>query len=139
MIDLIDDQLLGSMLRGSRSPLPNVSIYATGYFYVRLCQAVFGSSAARGVLSAPFASLPGELHVRAMRSLLELPEEIGLVTLRELAPVIGQLRVRHDLNVLDMEVLAAAASLEADVYLSAPSPRLEDSLRREGRSVQILA
>jgi len=74
-----------------------------------------------------------------MRSLLELPEEIGLVSLRELAPLIGRLRARHDLNILGMEVLAAAVHLPVAVYLSAPSPRLEDSLRREGRSVQILA
>ena len=139
MIDLIDDQLLGSVLRGSPSPRPNASIYTTGYFYVRLCQAVLGSSAVTGVLSAPFASLPGDLRARAMRSLLELPEDIGLLSLRELAPVIGQLRVRHNLNILGMEVLAAAVSLEADVYLSAPSPRLEDALRHEGRSVQVIA
>ena len=139
MIDLIDDQLLGSVLRGTPSPRHNASIYTTGYFYVRLCQAVLGSSAVTGVLSASFASLPGELHARAMRSLLELPEEIGLVSLRELAPVIGQLRVRHNLNILGMEVLAAAVSLEADVYLSADSPRLEDALRHEGRSVQVVA
>ena len=139
MIDLIDDQLLGAVLRGSPSPQRNASIYTTGYFYVRLCQAVLGSSAATGVLSAPFASLTGELHARATRSLLELPEEIGLISLRELAPVIGQLRVRHNLNILGMEVLAAAVSLEAAVYLSAPSPRLEDALRHEGRSVQVIA
>ncbi len=139
MIDLIDDQLLGSVLRGTPSPRRNASTYTTGYFYVRLCRAVFGSSEATGVLSAPFASLPGELHARAMRSLLELPEGIGLLSLRQLAPVIGQLRSRHDLNILAMEALAAAVSLEADVFLSAPSPRLEDSLWREGRSVQILA
>ena len=139
MIDLIDDQLLGSVLRGSPSPRPNASIYTTGYFYVRLCQAVLGSSAVTGVLSAPFASLPGDLRARAMRSLLELPEDIGLLSLRELAPVIGQLRVRHNLNILGMEVVAAAVSLEADVYLSAPSPRLEDALRHEGRSVQVVA
>jgi hypothetical protein len=52
---------------------------------------------------------------------------------------VGQLRVRHDLNILGMEVLAAGVSLEADVYPSAPSPRLEESLRREGRSVHIVA
>ena len=104
MIDLIDDQLLGSVLRGRPSPRPNASIYTTGYFYVRLCQAVLGSSAVTGVLSAPFASLPGDLRARAMRSLLELPEDIGLLSLRELAPVIGQLRVRYNLNTLGMEV-----------------------------------
>jgi hypothetical protein len=139
VIDLIDDQLLGSVLRGGPSPRRGASIYTTGYFYVRLCQAVLGSSAATGVLSPPFASLPGEFHARAMRSLIELPEEIGLVSLRELAPVIGQLRARHDLNTLGMEVLAAAVHLPADVYLSSPSPRLEKSLRREAKSVQILA
>lgn len=138
MIDLVDDQLLGSVLRGDPPPRHGASIYTTGYFYVRLCQAVLGSGGALGVLSAPFGSLSGELHARAMRSLLELPEEIGLVSLRELAPVIGQLRARHDLNILGMEVLAAAVYLPADVYLSAQSPRLEESLRRETRSVQIL-
>ncbi len=138
MIDLIDDQLLGSVLRGSPPPRHDASIYTTGYFYVRLCQAVLASSAGAGVLSAPFALLPDDLHARAIRSLLELPDEIGLVSLRELAPVIGQLRVRHDLNILGMEVLAAAVYLQADVYLSAPSPRLEESIRREARSAVIL-
>jgi hypothetical protein len=37
-----------------------------------------------------------------------------------------------------MEVLAAAVYLEADVYLSASSPRLEDALRRESRPVEVL-
>jgi len=138
VIDLIDDQLLGSVLRGGGSPRSEASIYTTGYYYVRLCQAVLGSSAAAGVLSTPFATMTAELHTRAIQLLLELPEEIGLVSLRELAPVIGQLRVRHDLNILGLEVLAAAVYLEAGVYLSAPSPRLEESLRREARSVEIL-
>jgi hypothetical protein len=139
VIDLIDDQLLGALLRGSSTTRPGASIYTSGYFYVRLCQAVLGSSAATGVLSAPFASLPGEFRVQAVRALLELPDEIGLVSLRELAPVIAQLRTRHNLNILGMEVLAAAVHLQADVYLSAPSPLLQESLRREARSVQILA
>jgi len=70
--------------------------------------------------------------------LLELPDQIGLVSVRELAPVMGQLRNRHDLNILGMEVLAAAVHLEADVYLSAPSPRLQEALVRESRRVQTM-
>jgi len=58
--------------------------------------------------------------------------------LRELAPLIGQLRARHDLNILGMEALAAAVHLDADVYLSARSPRLEESLERESCRVQIV-
>jgi hypothetical protein len=63
----------------------------------------------------------------------------SLSSVFELAPVIGQLRDRHDLNMLGTEVLAAAVHLGVDVYLSVPSPRLEESLRREARAVQILA
>ena len=139
MTQLVDDQLLGAVLRGSPPPLPDDPLFTTGYFYVRLCQAVLSSNTAAGVLSSPFTSLSEELRDRATSALLELPEEIGLVSLRELAPVIGWLRARHDLNILGMEVLAAAVYLEADVYLSASSPRLVDALRREGRGIEVLA
>ena len=69
---------------------------------------------------------------------MQLPDAIGLVSLRELAPLIGQLRAQHDLNILGMEVLASAIHLDADVYLSTPSPRLEESLRRESRHVEVV-
>jgi hypothetical protein len=100
---------------------------------------VLASNIAAGVLSSPFKSLPHELRERATSALLELPEDVGLVSLRELGPVIGRLRVRHDLNILGMEVLASAVYLEADVFLSASSPRLEEALGRESRSVEVLA
>ena len=138
MNQLIDDQLLGSVLRGNRPPCPRSDVFTTGYWYVRLCQAVLASSASAGVLSAPFATFPAHIHDRAIEALLKLPDEIGLVSLRELAPVMGQLRDRHDLNALGMEVLAAAVLLEAHVYLSAPSPRLEQALNRESRRTEVL-
>jgi hypothetical protein len=68
---------------------------------------------------------------------MELPDSIGLISLRQLAPTIGTLRRRHQLNVLGMEALAAAKHLGADVYLSAASPRLETSLTAEGLSARI--
>ena len=139
MTQVIDDQLLGAVLRGEPPPQPRVPIYTTGYFYVRLCQAVLASNTASGILSGPFKALPKGFRDRAIRALLELPDAVGLVSLRELAPVIGQLRVRHDLNLLGMEVLAAAVVLDADVYLSASSPHLEEALRRESRRVHVIA
>lgn len=69
---------------------------------------------------------------------MELPEDVGLVSLRNLAPLIGQLRRRHDLNMLGMEVLSASIHLEGDVYLSAPSPRLQDALDHEGRRAEVV-
>ena len=70
---------------------------------------------------------------KAMQALLELPDEIGMESLRTLAPVIGQLSRRHHLNALGIEALAAAVYLEADVYFSAPSPRLQEALAMESR------
>lgn len=138
MSQLIDDQLLGGVLRGRKPPRRRTDVFTTGYSYVRLCQAVLASTGTRGALSAPFASLPAATRDRAIQALVELPDQIGLVSLRELAPVIGQLRNRHDLNILGMEVLAAAVHLGADVYLSAPSPRLQEALIRESRRVEVL-
>ena len=138
MIQLIDDQLLGAVLRGKSPPHRRADVYTTGYWYVRLCQAVLASNRRSGTLSAPFASLPDPTRDRAIQALLELPDPIGLVSLRELAPVIGQLRNRHDLNILGMEILAAAIHLGADVYLSAPSPRLQEALVRESRRARVV-
>jgi hypothetical protein len=138
VIQLIDDQLLGAVLRGRTPPHRKADVYTTGYWYVRLCQAVLASNRQSGTLSAPFASLPDPTRDRAIQALLELPDQIGLVSLRELAPVIGKLRHRHDLNILGMEILAAAVHLEADVYLSAPSPRLQEALMRESRRARIV-
>lgn len=138
MIQVIDDQLLGAVLRGSKPPRRRADVCTTGCWYVRLCQAVLASTTRTGVLSAPLARLPAPTRDRALHALLELPDEIGLVSLRELAPIIGQLRNRHDLNILGMEVLATAIFLDADIYLSAPSPRLQEALIRESRRVEVV-
>lgn len=137
MIQLVDDQLLSGVLRGAAPPNSDARVFTTGYWYVRLCQAVLGAAYRIGVLSGPFAALPGPARERAIQSLLELPDSIGLLSLRILAPTIGQLRQRHDLNIVGMEALAAATELQADVYLSATSPRLEAALRAENLRVVV--
>ena len=138
---LIDDQRLGQLLRAGEHDV-DVEVSTTGYWYVRLCLAVLASNARGGVLSAPFAALPAEMRDHAIRSLLELPAHIGLVSLRDLAPLIGQLRARHQLNILGMEALAAAVYLatrdSVTVQLTARSPKLEEALRSEGVAVRIV-
>ncbi|MDQ6784429.1 MAG: hypothetical protein M3063_13510 [Actinomycetota bacterium] len=68
---------------------------------------------------------------------MQLPGPIGLVSLRELAPLMGRLRRDHSLNVLGMEALAAAKYLEADVFLRTATPQLQAVLAHEGLSVQL--
>ena len=138
MTQLVDDRLLVGLLAGGDPPQPSGAVWTTGYWYVRLCRAVLGSTGPAGVLSASFGSLPEAVHTQALHALLELPDRIGLASLRTLGPLIGHLSRRHQLNALGIEALAAAIHLNADVYLSAPAPRLEDALRAEGRHVEIL-
>ena len=83
-------------------------------------------------------SSPPGLRDRAISAVLELPDDIALISLRELAPDIGRLRRRHSLNILATEALAAAIRLEAEVILSAPSPRLQSALEDEQRSYRLL-
>ena len=139
MTQLVDDRLLVNLLGGGDPPRPSEAVWTTGYWYVRLCRAVLGSTGPAGVLSTSFAALPEALHTQALRALLELPDEIGLTSLRTLGPLIGRLSRRHRLNALGIEVLAAAIHLQADVYVSAPTPRLEEALRAENRNVEIVA
>lgn len=139
MTQLVDDRLLVDLLGGGDPPQPSEAVWTTGYWYVRLCRAVLDSSGPPGVLSTSFAALPEALHAQALGALLELPDEIGLASLRTLGPLIGQLSRRHRLNALGIEVLAAAVHLEADVYLSVPSPRLAEALRAEHRHVEVIA
>jgi hypothetical protein len=137
-VALIDDQLLGAVLRGQRPRvLASKELYTTGYWYVRLCQAVLGAQERTGVLSRPFVALPDGMRERALAAVLELPADIGLLSLRELGPTIAQLRQDHQLNILSIEALAAAASLQANVHLSAPSPQLETALRSAGIKVRV--
>ncbi len=63
-------------------------------------------------------------------ALITLPPELGLVSLRDLGPRIGELKRTFSLNALSVEVLAAAQHLDADVFLATTSPPLERALGR---------
>ena len=129
---------MGSLLRSGHPPRPAEAVYTTGYWYVRLCRAVLGASGRDGALSRSFDVYPLEFRYLAIQRLLELPDWIGMESLRTLAPLMGDLRRRHALNVLGTEALAAAVYLNAIVFLAAPSPRLEQALRAEGIDVDAL-
>lgn len=105
---------------------------------MRLCRAALGNRNQQGRLSGPFRSLPEPMRGVALRVVVELPDDIGLLSLRDLAPRIGQLRSSYQLNLLGIKVLAAAIELEAEVVLSAPAPLLEAALATEGRPVRLL-
>ncbi len=134
---LIDDAHLGEHLRTGRRPWGTRStdqLFSTGYWYVRLCQALLGV-ARRGVLSGPFDDLSPTQSQKVFAAIVELPQHVGMLSLRDLAPVMGRLRSDYELNVLSSEALAAASVLNAHVLLSASSPRLQTALVSEGLRV----
>lgn len=140
MTVLVDDGLLSLLLRGERLPDEGAHgqpIFTTGHWYVRLCHAVLGDADRSGALSSPFQVLPGPQRQRAIAAVMELPADIGLVSLRTLAPLIGRLRAEHNLNILASEAVAAAIHLDAAVLLSIRAPRLEQALTAEGLPVTV--
>lgn len=128
---LIDDTHLSSVLRGEPFETDE-PLFTTGLWYLRLCQAVLTANRpTTGRLAAPIVSLPASQQMAAIKALVELPDQIGLLSLREVGPTMAEFRGRHQLNLLGLEALAAARVLDASVILSADSPLLEASLDLE--------
>lgn len=138
MTVVVDDQVLSAELRGQHL-IDDPRLFTTGLWYVRLCQAVMRAQG--GALSAPFADLPAPLGVQALAAVLGLPDRIGLLSLRELGPAMGELAGRHQLNVLAREALAAALALDAGLVLAHRnvSPQLAAAADREGVPVTVVS
>lgn len=124
-----------SVLEGRGGP-----IFTTGYWYVRLCLAVGRRTA--GQLSGPFFALAPAHRRRAVTAVLDLPEEIGLLSLRRLGPVIGDLARHHPpMNALTREALAAAVTLGAAVLMAVRNENsiLAAGVTEEGLPVELIA
>lgn len=111
---LIEEVLIGLEEEGDR--------HTTAYWYYRACRAAVAG--AGGHLSGPFLGLDGPRQATAIRSLLLLPETIGLPDPRATIPVMAELSGRHPrLNLLNLEAAAAGLVLDATVLLSAEATR----------------
>ena len=113
---VLDDRLLvEELLVGIRRP--DVILHTTAYWYYRACRAaVLGAG---GHLSGPFRELQTLEQERAIRSMLQLPEDIGLPDTRQLVPIMVEVAGRHPrLNLLNLEAVAAVRALDATLWLS---------------------
>ena len=97
-----------------------VELHTTSYWYYRACRAA--GIGAGGRLSGPFEQLPGSDQERAIRSLLELRDDIGLPDPRTTIPLMVDIAARHPrLNLLNLEATALARVLRGTVWLSEES------------------
>jgi len=114
---LVDDQTLSGLIR-QQLVWPDDRVFTSGHWYLRLCQAVIRG--AGGTLSKPLLSLPPDRRDAAIRAVLELPDQIELLSWRQVAPVMaGQLNgPGRGLNLLSREALAVATILQAEVIMA---------------------
>jgi hypothetical protein len=120
---LIDDRILVAHLLDAKVQIPRRSeLHTTAYWYYRACRAAIAGGA--GQLSGPFRALHPDEQARAIQGLLQLPESIGLPESRRLVPEMAEISRRHPrLNLLNIEVTAAARLISARVLLSPPAAR----------------
>lgn len=116
---VLDDRLLIEQLLVGLAT-NDVALYTTAYWYYRACRAAVAG--AGGQLSGPFEQLDRSEQERAILSLLELPDDIGLPEPRATVPAMARVALRHPrLNLLNLEAVAAGASLDATLWLSPPA------------------
>jgi hypothetical protein len=130
---LIEELLVGVDEEGER--------HTTTYWYYRACRAAV--SGAGGHLSGPFLGLDNRRQATAIRSLLLLPDTIGLPEPRSMVPVMAELSERHPrLNLLNLEAAAAGLVLDATMLLSIEAtrgvlPEILDAENIRWRTVEI--
>ena len=130
---LIEELLVGIDSKGER--------HTTTYWYYRACRAAV--SGAGGHLSGPFLGLDDQRQATAIRSLLLLPDTIGLPEPRATVPAMAELSERHPrLNLLNLEAAAAGLVLNATMLLSIEAtrgalPEILDAEKVRWRTVEI--
>jgi hypothetical protein len=131
---VLDDRLLiEELLVGLPQRRRRLSMFTTSYWYYRACRAAVAG--AGGHLSGPLEQLAAAEQERAILSLLELREDIGLPDPRATVPAMADISRRHvQLNLLNLEAVAAARLFAAVVWLSAPAANgvLPSVLEAEG-------
>lgn len=81
-------------------------------------------SSTHGALSKALGVLPAERQARVFSAIDKLPDEIGLLSLRRLVPVITDFEPALHLNLLAAEAVATAYVLKARIAVTTDTPLL---------------
>ena len=125
---VIDDQVLLAVLSDTApdditAAVANGEVFTTGSWYYRLGRAVTAGTGT-GALSGRFQALDISVRQRVWASLEDLPDQIGLLSLRVVVPVMQALAVTRPLNFLNAEALGAALLLDASIAVTIDAPLL---------------
>jgi hypothetical protein len=140
---IVDDALLMAVLAGTvddevQDAAANGEVFTTGTWYWRLGRALHDAGSA-GALSRALADLTWAQQALVLASVEDLPPGIGLLSLRDLVPVMTGLAVGRRLNLLTAEAIAAALVLEATIVVTTESALLTESCARLGIDIRQVA
>jgi hypothetical protein len=125
---VIDDQLLLAVL-GAAAPddisaaVANGQVFTTGCRCYRLGRAI-AAGTGTGALSGRFQALDDSVRQHVLASMEDLPEQIELLSLRIVVPVMQALAVTRPVNFLNAEALGAALLLDASIAVRVDAPLL---------------
>lgn len=142
MILVVDDALLLSVLAGGATSeigdaLERGDLFTTGSWYYRLARAAHDWTFA-GALSSAMDLLSPERRARVAGALDALPQQIGLLDMRRLVPIMRRLPGRR-LNFLTAEAVAAALALDAAIRVTTDSRLLHDACQAVAVDVRVVS
>jgi len=128
---IVDDALLLAVLAGVapddiHAAAERREVFTTGCWYWRLSRALHDGTVS-GALSRAMQDLNAEQQTRVVGAVANLPRQIGLLSLRQLVPVMTALETGRRLNLLTAESIAAAVVLDATIMVTTQSALLTES------------
>jgi hypothetical protein len=140
---LVDDHLLLRTPLDDEPPslrTADTRLATTGLWYHRLCRAL-SDDAVVGSMSRRLGAVDDATTAQVLGAVVELPETIELISLRDLAWDMATLVHQGPrLNLLGLEALAAARHLAADICLAGPddNPPLRAAARACGIPIRTI-
>lgn len=140
---IVDDHVLLLLLLGNEPPdlrPRGATVSTTGLWYHRLCRALADQTVV-GVMSKSLGNAESRFAASAVGAVIELPDSVGLLSLRSLGwPMANLLANGVRLNLLSFEALAAAVQLGAEICLGAAdhNPPLAHAAAQFGVPVRLI-
>jgi hypothetical protein len=139
---LIDDHLLRGALAGSpvrrvRDARRRGELATTELYYHRLCSSLARPDVA-GRLSTPVARLDEATRRQFRRALVQLPEEILTIPIRDLSSRMAEIKEQFSVSTLVAEALASSEALDASIAVDRDDlgPRMSRAAESLGVSLR---
>jgi hypothetical protein len=138
---IVDDQILFRLLANQAEPLliqlSANGIATTSSWYFRLAKAI-ASGRTNRALGGLFADVDSPTRDLVQQSLKRLPDEILCPEPKAVVPVMAEISTVINANFINLEALALAVLLDADLAVSTDSPLINHGAQLLHLNVHLL-